>query len=381
MAQPGTTVAPPAVASRAWRSVAVRRGARRLAGLSNRARPRPRCAANAEISETFTIVGASGRVGTALCAVCASAGVPHIPVRRDTDDGVFEGTKGPIFIATHASDLDAVVRRVPRERHRDLVFLQGGLLRDGWLERRGLRRATQAALYLAAGTDTETGAMRDGGGASVAHGPRASDVVRLLALGGVACAAVDEETFAKKALEKLLWASSFWVLCAAGRCDDGDDGDGSLFSVSESVRQTRAGGRDRGVPLSEKTPITVGEIVDGSCVATKARAERLLGELFDVAATRRDFAFLTRSGEDARLSARSVAIENAFAYSRSIPSAVPSREMASREAPFRNGWFLMGANETLHETLHARLLRRVGADPGALAADAAETHAVRQIET
>jgi hypothetical protein len=311
-------------------------------------------------------------------------------VRRDTDDGVFEGTKGPIFVATHASDLDAVVRRVPRERHRDLVFLQGGLLRDGWLERRGLRRATQAALYLAAGTDTETGAMRDGGGASVAHGPRASDVVRLLALGGVACAAVDEETFAKKALEKLLWASSFWVLCAAGRCDDGDDGDGSLFSVSESVRQTRAGGRDRGVPLSEKTPITVGEIVDGSCVATKARAERLLGELFDVAATRRDFAFLTRSGEDARLSARSVAIENAFAYSRSIPSAVPSREMASREAPFRNGWFLMAANE--NETprregkkkagsLHARLLRRVGADPGALAADAAETHAVRRLET
>jgi len=325
-------------------------------------------------------------------AVCASAGVPHIPVRRDTDDGVFEGTKGPIFVATHASDLDAVVRRVPRERHRDLVFLQGGLLRDGWLERRGLRRATQAALYLAAGTDTETGAMRDGGGASVAHGPRASDVVRLLALGGVACAAVDEETFAKKALEKLLWASSFWVLCAAGRCDDGDDGDGSLFSVSESVRQTRAGGRDRGVPLSEKTPITVGEIVDGSCVATKARAERLLGELFDVAATRRDFAFLTRSGEDARLSARSVAIENAFAYSRSIPSAVPSREMASREAPFRNGWFLMENENEKNETgtprrernagsLHARLLRRVGADPGALAADAAETHAVKRLET
>lgn len=328
-----------------------------------------------------------------MCAVCASAGVPHIPVRRDTDDGVFEGTKGPIFIATHASDLDAVVRRVPRERHRDLVFLQGGLLRDGWLERRGLRRATQAALYLAAGTDTETGAMRDGGGASVAHGPRASDVVRLLALGGVACAAVDEETFAKKSLEKLLWASSFWVLCAAGRARRRDDGDGSRVRKvsesaaelpSESVWRTRAGGRDRGASASEETPITpitVGEIVDGSCVATKARAERLLGELFDVAATRRDFEFLTRSGEDARKRARRVAIENAFAYSRSIPSAVPSREMASREAPFRNGWFLMGANETLHETLHARLLRRVGADPGALAADAAETHAVRQIET
>ena len=383
-----TAVAPPAVAPCAWRRAAVRRGARRFAGLSN-------CAASAE-PETFTIVGASGRVGTALVAVCASAGVPHIPVRRDTDDGVFKDTSGPILVATHASDLDAVVRRVPRERHRDLVFLQGGLLRDGWLERRGLRRATQAALYLAAGTDTETGAMRDGGGASVAHGPRASDVVRLLALGGVACAAVDEETFAKKALEKLLWASSFWVLCAAGRAVSESAAELPSESAaelpSESVRRTRAGGRDRAAPASEETPITVGEIVDGSCVATKARAERLLGELFDVAATRRDFAFLRRSGEDARRRARRVAIENAFAYSRSIPSAVPSREMASREAPFRNGWFLMENENEKNETgtprrernagsLHARLLRRVGADPGALAADAAETHAVKRLET
>ena len=306
----------------------------------------------ADDGETFIIVGASGRVGTALVAVCASAGIPHIPVRRDTDDGVFEGTAGPIFVATHASDLDAVVRRVPRERHRDLVFLQGGLLRDGWLERRGLRRATQAALYLAAGTGTDEGAMRDGGGASVAHGPRASDVVRLLALGGVACAAVDEKTFAKKALEKLLWASAFWVLCAAG-------------SVQE-----------------KKAPLTVGEIVDGSCVATKARAERLLGELFDVAASRRDFAFLR--DEDAR-GARRAAVENALAYSRSIPSAVPDREMARKEASFRNGWFLMGQETRKRKrffdvpgSLHADLLRVVGVDPAELAADAAQTHARRR---
>lgn len=360
MAQP-TAVARPAGAPRAWRPAAVRRGARRLAGLSNRARPRPRCAASAEPvtggaddGETFIIVGASGRVGTALVAVCASAGIPHIPVRRDTDDGVFEGTAGPIFVATHASDLDAVVRRVPRERHRDLVFLQGGLLRDGWLERRGLRRATQAALYLAAGTGTDQGAMRDGGGASVAHGPRAADVVRLLALGGVACAAVDEKTFAKKALEKLLWASAFWVLCAAGSVE------------------------------TKKKPLTVGEIVDGvNGVATKKRAERLLGELFDVAASRRDFAFLREN--DVFDGARETAVENALAYSRSIPSAVPDREMARKEASFRNGWFLMG-QETIKKrnrffnapgeraSLHADLLLLVGVDPAELAADAAQTH-------
>ena len=364
-----TAVALPAVIPRVYRPMAACRGARRFPEPSNRAQPRPLFAASAEPDETFTIVGASGRIGTALVAVCASARIPHIPVQRDTDDGVFKDIKGPIFVATHASDLDAVVRRVPHERLRDLVLLQGGLLRDGWLERRGLQRATQAALYLAAGTGTDKGTMRDGGGASVAHGPRASDVVRLLALGGVACAEVDEKTFAAKALEKLLWASSFWVLCAAGRAR-----------------------RDDVVNDFEVTiPLTVGEIVDGSCVATKARAERLLGELFDVAAARRDFAFLfSRDSADSeareKTRARRVAVENALAYSRSIPRAVPSREMAIKEASFRNGWFLMGlpdddassleGGEKKNErSLHARLLRRVGADPSALAADAAETHA------
>ena len=352
-----TAVALPAVIPRVYRPMAACRGARRFPEPSNRAQPRPLFAASAEPDETFTIVGASGRIGTALVAVCASARIPHIPVQRDTDDGVFKDIKGPIFVATHASDLDAVVRRVPRERHRDLVFLQGGLLRDGWLERRGLRRATQAALYLAAGTDTETGAMRDGGGASVAHGPRASDVVRLLALGGVACAAVDERIFAAAALEKLLWASSFWVLCAAGRARR-EESDGSESASALPV-----------LPGAPETPLTVGEIVDGSCVATKARAERLLGELFDIAATRRDFAFPRDSD------ARRVAIENALAYSRSIPGAVPNREMAIREASFRNGWFLMGREARVRGSLHADLLRRVGADPSALAADAEETHA------
>jgi hypothetical protein len=135
----------------------------------------------------------------------------------------------------------------------------------------------------------------------------------------------------------------------------------------------------------------VGEIVDGvNGVATKKRAERLLGELFDVAASRRDFAFL-RENDATQNGARRAAVENALAYSRSIPSAVPDREMATREASFRNGWFLMG-QETIKKrnrffnapgeraSLHADLLLLVGVDPAELAADAAQMH-VRRRET
>jgi hypothetical protein len=66
---------------------------------------------------------------------------------------------------------------------------------------------------------------------------------------------------------------------------------------------------------------------------------------------------------------------------------VPDREMARKEASFRNGWFLMG-QETIKKrnrnrffnppgeraSLHADLLLLVGVDPAELAADAAQTH-------
>jgi hypothetical protein len=127
---------------------------------------------------------------------------------------------GPIYVATHASDLAEVLTGVPRNRRGDLVFLQGGLLRTKWLEKNGLRGATQVALYMSADA---AGNVRDGNGGTVVTGPWAQNVVRTLAAGGVACNEVTAAEFDRVALEKLLWTSIFWLLCdVAGGATVGD---------------------------------------------------------------------------------------------------------------------------------------------------------------
>jgi len=52
-------------------------------------------------------------------------------------------------------------------------------------------------------------------------------------------------------------------------------------------------------------------------------------------------------------------------YSRAIRDAVPSAEMATREAAFRNGWFVRVGGEKA-QPLHAEWLRRAGVDVEAL---------------
>jgi hypothetical protein len=130
--------------------------------------------------QTVAIIG-RGRVGLAIGRMCERLDMEHVFMTRG--DTSFP-PHGPIYVATHASDLDDVLALVPNDRRKDLVLLQGGLLRDDWLRHRGLNRscaATQVALYMSAKGD---GTVRDGGGATCACGPRAGDVSELLTKGG-----------------------------------------------------------------------------------------------------------------------------------------------------------------------------------------------------
>jgi hypothetical protein len=56
-----------------------------------------------------------------------------------------------------------------------------------------------------------------------------------------------------------------------------------------------------------------------------------------------------------------------FEYSRSIPSSVPSLEMALKEGGFRNGWFLARRTASSPQRTHETHLRRIGVDPDVLA--------------
>ena len=114
-------------------------------------------------------------------------------------------------------------------------------------------------------------------------------------------------------------------------------------------------------------PMAVALDFDGVLVDSEPELVRALAaELTDVIAT----AAPTHRAEFERgcLDAASRAETEAglLRYSRAIRDAVPSAEMATREAAFRNGWFVRVGGEKA-QPLHAEWLRRAGVDVEALA--------------
>ena len=321
--------------------------------------------ADVKSDEIITVIGA-GRVGSALASIATDAGLPVRVVRRDdTDSGFCENTRGPIFVATHASDLDAVVQRVRDEapsRLSDLIFLQGGLLRDEWLTKRGLENTTQAALYLSASGSRLT----DGGGATMAFGPRANDVVDLLRLGNVAAKSVNRELYKHATLEKVIWTSAFWLLCDVGGREreeqiDVDRDEEHKGSISDDGVSTGSSNR-------ESNKVTIGTLSDPGNEKSFARTNTLLRELWHVAVSSGEFKFLVNdcSDDTDQETARTETIAGVLSYSQSIPTAVPNREMALKEIRFRNAWFL-GKKKT---KLHCELLEKAGVDSEAIELEA-----------
>ena len=278
---------------------------------------------------SLTVVG-KGRVGSALGRMATTAGSSVTFVTRDDGPEAF-GVPGPILVATHASDLDPVLAKVPPIRHRDLILLQGGLLREPWLARRGLSDVTQAVLYLSARAD---GSFTDGGGATVAAGPLASVIPRILVPSGVAARAVPRESFPRVALEKLLWTSIFWLLC-----DVRGETVGEVVADPEGVESARTLARE--------------------LIRVATRSDRSAEEFSPARVSDED--------EDETEFIDDV-VDGLVAYSRAIPTAVPSREMALRETGFRNGWFLRVGGGAEAQPSHAEWLARAGVDPEALVA-------------
>ena len=128
-------------------------------------------------------------------------------------------------------------------------------------------------------------------------------------------------------LEKLLWTSIFWMLCAAS-------GPG----------------------------VAVGDAVDSEPELVRALAAELTDVIATAAPTHR--AEFERGCLDAASRAETEA--GLMRVPRAIRDAVPSAEMATREAAFRNGWFVRGGREKA-QPLHAEWLRRAGVDVEALA--------------
>ncbi|KAL4422496.1 hypothetical protein ABPG75_008693 [Micractinium tetrahymenae] len=272
------------------------------------------------------IVGASGRVGSALLRMSPSA----TAVMRGQSLATFldAGSAGtepaaverrPILVATTNDALEQVVAGCPAAHRADLVFLQNGMLLH-LLERHGLQGSTQALLYFSAGGDGSVVDSRR----TIVTGRWAGALSEVLQAGGVACRPVERSEFLALMVEKLLWASIYWLLSAG------------------------LGG------------LPVGRVAQQHGEA----AEELAAELLPLAQ-----AYVLRSGagmglppgsldQVAALTAPAVCRSMAE-YSLAIPTAVPSRAMALAEFEWRNGWFLGQAVTPRH----AAWLRRSLAAP------------------
>ncbi|GBF98408.1 hypothetical protein Rsub_10473 [Raphidocelis subcapitata] len=185
------------------------------APLAARAQQQPRrravravCAATMATVEPCIIVG-GGRVGQALAAMGPGT---DVLVKRG---GKIEGPPGPIIVATRNDSLDAVVDATPRDRRKDLVFIQNGMLQS-WLDSKGLGAATQLLVYFAVAklgdppTDGKTEVNPEG--LTAAYGPHAEAIAARLHAGGLSCQVLGKEAFTQAMLEKLAWISAFMLV-------------------------------------------------------------------------------------------------------------------------------------------------------------------------
>lgn len=167
------------------------------------------------------IVIGQGRVGQALCALDPS-GV-H-PIDRENGWEQLENEKAgrPIVVATRNDDLPAVLAKVPKSRHADLVLVQNGMLRP-WLREAGLDGVTRGILFFAVPT---RGAPAQSGGESPFWGPHAAALCTWMRAHGLAAREVSASEFATTELEKLSWNCVFGLL-----------GQALELSVGELVQQ------------------------------------------------------------------------------------------------------------------------------------------------
>ena len=250
----------------------------------------------------MVVIGA-GRIGLAVERAADDNGEPCTLLSRDSDWSVLEREAGePILVATRNDDLDAVLQRVPKQRHQDLVFIQNGAL-GPWLEDRSLGACTRGLLFFAV-ADRQSDAV-PGPEPSPFTGPLALQTVRWFVRLGLPAQVVDWPRFCAWELEKLCWNAAFGLLCEVYDC-------------------------------------TVGEVCDQ--------------HEDDLRALVSDLRRVGRASTNVDLP-QDWLVERLMAYSRSIPDY----RGAVKEWPWRNGWFVREAVRLGVSTPeHARLLIAAG---------------------
>ncbi|KAL1530503.1 hypothetical protein AB1Y20_001404 [Prymnesium parvum] len=164
----------------------------------------------AESEDCPSVIVGGGRIGTLLLDLGSRRGYKDVLVGRG--EAIPEDHPGPVYVCTHASDLDAVVSACPEAKKSDLVFLQDGFLERSF-QKHGLYDVSQATLWMAL--------MRKGGkpvdgvnsaapeGLSTVHGKWAGALSMRMGTGNLICREMMQRDARRNMLEKLVFVSAY----------------------------------------------------------------------------------------------------------------------------------------------------------------------------
>jgi glycine/D-amino acid oxidase-like deaminating enzyme len=251
-------------------------------------------------SSESEVVGASGRMGSQWIKQTGSRAVP-----RGLAPGCLSAIGKPIYVTTSSKSWEEIILRTPTRRHDDLVWIGNGLLRPE------MKNSTFVVPHYAILKKDEGVITNALSPPTYVCGKHASTVASALEADGIRVEIVSWNDVRVAAARKLLWASCMWLICH-----------------------------------TSSPPLTVAEV-------HKTKQEMLLQLVREVwPALQHEVGIFGDSDGEKTLTYLQT-------YSDSIPSAVPSKDLAMEEFRERNG-VSMQLRDSFAQPFHEELLMEVG---------------------
>lgn len=158
-----------------------------------------------ELSNGINIVG-GGRIGSFFASLIPGSTI----LDRSADLSKID--ERPVLVATRCDSLDEIfagLSAASSSRKRHVITVQNGIYFD-LMQKYHRVSYTCLLIYFAI---SKIGAAPVDGGGSLAWGPAARDLTRLLQNAALRVSVVDEVNFKTAAYEKLIWNAVFGLLC------------------------------------------------------------------------------------------------------------------------------------------------------------------------
>lgn len=256
---------------------------------------------------TAEVVGAAGRIGSLFLTPTAKA------IPKGNAPGCWSPPNSPIFVTTPAKAWPTILEDTLPHRRDDLVWIGNGVPPNNTKSNNSTVVVPHFGV-LQIHADPVTSHISP---PTFVYGKHAKAVERVLQDRGIRQVEIVEryEEILVQAAQKLLWASSMWLLCHDNNNSNDEEPLTALQAHTQKAQQLKTLVRDELVPALNQQ------------LVQPVQAD--------------------------------TALEYMHCYSKSMPTAIPSLLLAKEEWKERNVFFLK-VRDTVPQPLHEALLERVG---------------------